>query len=415
MKYGLILILLVLANLVSAQSCCGEHLNEDFPSVFTRDSVYATNQETFSGSLVDLSLRIYDTQERTCVNSPLLILVHGGAFGGGNFVQMAELATRFAKRGYLVVSAGYRTGFASNGVLCPSDTSELIRAWYRGMQDIRSSIRWAKARHNSLRIDTNLVFLAGWSAGAYISSGIAYLDLSQEKPAQTYAIQDIASNGNFYQRPDLGPVHGLTNINGYSDHIAGFASFSGAFLFPENIPEGNKPAALFFNNKQDDFSVPYETCEQDLWEYNCPQGYPTVCGIEAMTSTLEDLNITYDYRVYDTVPCGHNMHIPCFPMFDEEVSIMANFFNDVMYCNTTTSVGSTESSQTITNLVLDKSDSEISWNYGNSEVLIYNSQGKLVQKSTPIAEILSLRLPAAGLYFLKSKEKNVVLQRVLLK
>ena len=415
MKYGLIVLLLSLVGFATAQSCCGNHLEEEFPSVFTRDSVYALAQETYSGTLVNLSLRIYDTQENTCTKRPLLILVHGGAFGGGSYTQMSELANRFAKRGYLVISAGYRIGFASAGALCPADTSELIRAWYRGMQDIRSSIRWAKARHNSLRIDTNLVFLSGWSAGAYISSGIAFLNLPQEKPVQTYAIEDIASNGNLFQRPDLGPPEGLSNLNGSSDDIAGFASFSGAFLFPENIPQGNKPASLFFNNRQDDYNVPFETCVQDLWEYNCPQGYPTVCGIEAMTSTLEGLGIIYDYRVYDTVPCGHNMHIPCFPMFEDEVSLMATFFNNVMECNSATSVGFNESLQATKNLILDEPKSEISWKYGDSEVLVYNIQGRLVQEVFPLSGKLLLELPSAGLYFLKSKEGSNLVQRVLLK
>lgn len=415
MRYRLLFLLLSLAGFAAAQSCCGNHLEEDYPSVFTRDSVYAFAQETYSGSLVNLSLRIYDTQENTCAKKPLLILVHGGAFGGGSYTQMSDLANRFAKRGYLVITAGYRIGFASAGALCPADTSELIRAWYRGMQDIRSSIRWAKARHNSLRIDTNLVFLSGWSAGAYISSGIAYLNLPQEKPIQANAIEDIVSNGNLFQRPDLGPPEGLSNLNGYNDEIAGFASFSGAFLFPENIMLGKKPAALFFNNIQDDYNVPFESCEQDLWEYNCPQGYPTVCGIEAMPSILEDLSITYDYRIYDTVPCAHNMHIPCFPMFEQEVSLMAAFFNQVMECNSATSVGFNESLPAIMNLILDRPKSEIPWEYGDSEVFVYDSLGRLVQKVFPISDRLLLELPSAGLYFLKSKEGSNFVKRILLK
>ncbi|MEX1187641.1 MAG: alpha/beta hydrolase [Bacteroidia bacterium] len=404
MKFRLFILLAFSITSAQAQSCCGNHIDESFPSVFTRDSVYASSQETYSGNLVNLSLRIYDTQENTCNSRPLLLLVHGGAFGGGSYTQMAELANRFATRGYVVISAGYRLGFASSGALCPTDTSELIRAWYRGMQDIRSSIRWAKERHASLRIDTNLVFLAGWSAGAYISSGIAYLDRAQEKPNQCFEINSINTNGNDLSRPDLGPIEGLSNLNDYSDNIVGFASFSGAFLFSENIELGRKPGALFFNNKQDDYSVPYETCEQDLWQYNCLQGYPTVCGIEAMTPLLEELQIAYDYRVYDTVPCGHSMHQSCFPLFDEEVSIMAEFFNQLMDCNSTTSILQKEENKAIRNLFLESGNVSIPWDNQKIPCSILNSNGSFV--NSVYAKDGRLKLPnlLPGIYYLKSSE-----------
>jgi pimeloyl-ACP methyl ester carboxylesterase len=380
MKCFIFLLLLLCPLLSKTQSCCGEHITEQWSSIFTSDSIYAQNQIDYAGFNRNISLRIYDALGNDCPKRPLLILVHGGAFGGGSYTQMADLAEQFTRRGYVVISAGYRLGFSSSGPLCPRDTTELIRAWYRGIQDIRGAIRWSKDRHASLRIDTNLVFAAGWSAGAYISSGIAYLDLEAEKPLQAFELPALTSGQTTILRPDLGSVNGNISLGNHTANIRGFASFSGAFLFPENIPNGRKPAALFFNNKRDDFSVPFENCDNDLWVYNCPQGFPKVCGIEAMTSTLEQQNIPYDYTVYDTLPCGHSMHQPCFPFFLEEVNKMAEFFQAQMSCNEIISIQNSPEKSRSRNIIISSNQTTLPWNLNDKKVDLFSLDGKLITK-----------------------------------
>jgi pimeloyl-ACP methyl ester carboxylesterase len=401
-----ILFFLLLPVFAASQSCCGEHISERFAFITQRDSVFAQNQITYTGNLRDLRLRIYEAVGNDCQYRPLLVLVHGGAFGGGSFDQMGDIANQFARRGYVVISAGYRTGFASSGPLCPSDTTELIRAWYRGIQDIRGAIRWSKDRHEQLRIDTNLVFAAGWSAGAYICSGLAYLDLESEKPPQVNEQPPVMSGFNSFLRPDLGSVQGSLSQGNHSSKIRGFASFSGAFLFPQNIPEGTKPAALFFNNKRDDYSVPYQGCENDVWEYNCPQGYPKVCGIEAMTSTLSELLIPHTFTVYDTVPCGHTMHQPCFPFFLEEMNTMANFFNSQMECNTSLKIAPIASENTSTNFMVAFGTSEIPWKIDGELIHIHSLNGLLVKRTTSKHNRLDISNLEPGHYYLRSSSQT---------
>jgi pimeloyl-ACP methyl ester carboxylesterase len=402
-----ILLFLLLPLFATSQSCCGEHITEKFSFIVQRDSVFARNQITYTGNERELSLRIYEAIGNDCQFRPLLMLVHGGAFGGGSFDQMGDIANQFARRGYVVISAGYRTGFASSGPLCPTDTTELIRAWYRGIQDIRGAIRWSKDRYQQLRIDTNLVFAAGWSAGAYISAGLAYLDLESEQPVQTLEMPPIMSGFNNYLRPDLGSVQGSISIGNHTSTIRGFASFSGAFLFPQNIPEGTKPAALFFNNKRDDYSVPYEGCDNDLWEYNCSQGYPNVCGIEAMTSTLEELQIPYTYTVYDTVPCGHNMHQPCFPFFIEEMNKMAVFFDAQMNCPESLYIAQEAFQKPKCNQLVEFGIATITWQDNMDNVSIFNAKGGLVRIAKSSNYQLRISDLKKGLYYLVSSNQPV--------
>jgi len=108
------------------------------------------------------------------------------------------------------------------------------------------------------------VFAAVWSARAYIFIGIAYIDLESEKPSRTFEPPPFKLGQNTILRPNLGSVNGYISLGNHTANILGFTSFSVAFLFPENIAEGRKPIALFFNNKRDDFSVPYESYNDDL-------------------------------------------------------------------------------------------------------------------------------------------------------
>jgi hypothetical protein len=55
------------------------------------------------------------------------------------------------------------------------------------------------------------VFAAGWSAGAHISSSIAYFDLESEKPSQTFELPPLTSGQNTILRPNLGFTQKVRN------------------------------------------------------------------------------------------------------------------------------------------------------------------------------------------------------------
>lgn len=314
------------------QSCCGELTAESFGQIVRYDSIYALDQPDYNGNPIDLTVRITESLENSCEQRPLILLIHGGGFSAGSPTVMDSVATEFARRGYLSASIKYRLGFQGPTLTCPMDTVELIRAWYRATQDAKSAVRWFKERHIQFGIDTNLVFAGGWSAGGYTLSGLAWMNDESEKPWQTNQLNDTLINNFLYERPDLGSVHGISNINSHTSRIAGIFSFSSSFLFPEHQDENERTAILYFNNKSDQYEIPWENCTTDAWNYLCPNGLPKSCGIEAMLNQFEDFNIEHRYTLYETNICSHNLHEPCFPYFQEEISKIADFLNDISQC-----------------------------------------------------------------------------------
>jgi hypothetical protein len=121
----------------------------------------------------------------TTTKRPLMIYLHTGNFLPLNFVGPSggikdstaiEFCTRFARMGYVAASADYRIGWAPT---LPSEELRrltLINASYRGIQDVRSCIRFFKANAATYGIDTSKIILVGEGTGGYLSLGAATLD-----------------------------------------------------------------------------------------------------------------------------------------------------------------------------------------------------------------------------------------------
>ncbi|MFO0949913.1 MAG: alpha/beta hydrolase [Isosphaeraceae bacterium] len=86
---------------------------------------------------------------------PAVLVIHGGAWRGGNKSSNRPLLTRFAERGYVAVSPQYR--------FCPK---ELFPAQ---VHDVKAAVRWLKAHAKEYRIDPDRVGAVGFSAGAHLA------------------------------------------------------------------------------------------------------------------------------------------------------------------------------------------------------------------------------------------------------
>lgn len=134
-----------------------------------------------------LKCDFYEPDGDTEKKRPLVIFLHTGnfvpqpTFGGStqgktNDSVLVETATRLSKMGYACASADYRIGWA------PTSTSEttrkftLINAAYRGIQDVRSCIRYFKKNSAQYGIDTTRIVVWGNGTGGYIALGAATLD-----------------------------------------------------------------------------------------------------------------------------------------------------------------------------------------------------------------------------------------------
>ena len=131
---------------------------------------------------LDLDLDLYqpiDVESRKL--HPLLVLIHGGAFYGGDkrdagFPEMAEY---FAQRGYVVASINYRLGFWP---WCNS----VDRAGYRAVQDANAAVRYLLDNREEYCIDTANIFVAGSSAGAVTALNLAFMS-EGNRPESTYS------------------------------------------------------------------------------------------------------------------------------------------------------------------------------------------------------------------------------------
>lgn len=229
----------------------------------------------FSTLLLDIYTPVGDNN---CLR-PLLVLVHGGAWiaGSKSDGSIVSIAQKMAQKGYVVAAVNYRLGthkaasysmyWACNNNLSQpcgyiADSSEVIRANYRGMQDVKGAIRYMKSRHLLDSVDHQNVFIAGESAGAFVSLAVALTDQASEKPADAGAIAnaptpdpDLVSclpAGYSLQRPDLGPVDGTLNIGSYDAKVRGVGSFYGG-LFDLNLfsQMADTPAVYLFHQGSD--------------------------------------------------------------------------------------------------------------------------------------------------------------------
>lgn len=104
---------------------------------------------------------------------PAIVWLHGGSFQFGAKADMAAFAERFARRGYISVSANYR--LREGAVFDYTDPDDpLAEAVKRDAQhDAQAAVRWLRANASSYRIDPDLIFVAGYSAGATTALRVA--------------------------------------------------------------------------------------------------------------------------------------------------------------------------------------------------------------------------------------------------
>ena len=162
--------LLALNTQASAQSPPRRYV-DPLPGV-----IVTTNHIPFGKSINDKGilqthlLDIYDLRGDTVKRRPVVVLIHGGNFTGGDKVHMAEYARQYAQRGYLAVLVNYRlsTKPLKNEIGNPNLTVALDDA----KEDVFGAIRWLRANATQWRLDKGRLGVMGFSAGATIAFSV---------------------------------------------------------------------------------------------------------------------------------------------------------------------------------------------------------------------------------------------------
>ncbi len=86
---------------------------------------------------------------------PAVLVIHGGAWRGGDKGHMGPLLNEFANHGYVAVSPQYR--------FCPKEV------FPAQVHDVKAAVRWLKTNAKTYRVDPERVGAIGFSAGGHLA------------------------------------------------------------------------------------------------------------------------------------------------------------------------------------------------------------------------------------------------------
>lgn len=177
---------------------------------------------------LDLYLPLNDPNQ----SKPVLVLFHGGGFGGGSKSdpQWKEFARYFASRGWAVASVDYRLK-RHKGTLPPvwNSAAESIenqgkrksyQAMYPAVRDAKAAIRFLKSQAPNWNLDTTKFSALGASAGGVLATALAIapdpLFVSECSPSEdsTLLSTHLAESANVHAAVSLwGGPHAIEFAN----------------------------------------------------------------------------------------------------------------------------------------------------------------------------------------------------------
>lgn len=146
-----------------------------FSSVKLTSNIKFADVTNYLGKAMPLNLDIYEPANDNTQARPVIIWIHGGGFRTGSSKTQGYIvnySNRFAKRGYVCISIEYRLRASSS---MPTQSSE-FPALQDAARDANAAINWVKANAATYRIDPNLIFVAGGSAGGRTTQTVCQFD-----------------------------------------------------------------------------------------------------------------------------------------------------------------------------------------------------------------------------------------------
>jgi alpha/beta superfamily hydrolase len=149
----------------------------------------------------------------THTGSYLPVLVNRQATGSKDDSAIVELCSKLAKRGFIAVAMNYRLGWNAASTVQADATEQLLKATYRGIQDVRNCIRYLRANATTHGIDTSKIIVGGQGTGGYISLALGSIERDQE-------IENIPK----FQRSDFTPMVNVDTLGDWMG-LGGYAPF----------------------------------------------------------------------------------------------------------------------------------------------------------------------------------------------
>lgn len=215
----------------------------------------ATN---YRGGTDTLRMDIAEPVDDGTSQRPMIVWIHGGGFIQGSRADMRAVCERWAARGYVAVTISYRLGFYSPWPVDPPfayDTAEVMRACFRGIQDVRTGLKFLVTRAQRYRIDTSRVIVGGASAGAILALHCAALDASDPLPPVLGAIGDVQRAFDRFPRPSLGSIDGHSYASTQLPRLRAVVNIFGG-LFDLRLLNGNAFVPTYSYHQRNDPVVP---------------------------------------------------------------------------------------------------------------------------------------------------------------
>lgn len=237
--------LMVLVDLhAQSGSCDGtRYLHEVFGKTKVSTHLYGRNASVLKDT-IGLYMDVYEPEGDQANSRAALVLAFGGAYISGDRTQLSDLARTFARQGYVVACIDYRIWPLF--VLSFPDSAAVVDIAIKAMGDMKASIRFLRSKADQFKIDTNLIFAGGVSAGAITAIQSVYLDSNDSIPSGLKTV--IERNGG---------LQGSSNPQtlGYSSSVRGVLNLSGGIFDTSWIDRGEPPMASMHG--QADNVVPY--------------------------------------------------------------------------------------------------------------------------------------------------------------
>ncbi len=232
-------------NYVNQSENLQRYDSQIFESItITKEVRYGANV-TLNGATTALFMDIYQPENDTEINRPLIVLAHGGSFTSGDKTDLTETASFLAKAGYVVASINYR-------LLDVTPTQLAFKqVVINAVVDMKAAVRFFNkdaSTTDTYKIDVNTIFIGGYSAGAITALHYAYVNSASE-------LTTIGGSTFVAYVNSKGGLIGGSGNETYSSTVKGVINISGA-LFNKNFINSDEPN-LFSIHGTEDLVVPY--------------------------------------------------------------------------------------------------------------------------------------------------------------
>ena len=211
---------------------------------------------------------IFEPAGDTVAERPLIIYLHTGTFapiirnGNATGHRNIDYATQvmcnqFAARGYVVANTEYRLGWNPYLPTEPQRAASLMRAAYRGIQDVKSAIRYFRMDYengNTYGIDTSKIIICGQGTGGWIATCLNSVDKLSELQLPKFLdavtampLIDTAVYGDWFGYGGM-PQLNMENHKGYSSEHDMILNMGGAIGDISWLEAGDKPIAAVHGN-----------------------------------------------------------------------------------------------------------------------------------------------------------------------